>query len=580
MKKRILSILLVCCMVLTMLPAPAFAADEETYALPPDTGGLCEHHPEHDEACGYIPKTAEIPQENEVKIAALSGTQETVTVESVQAMIDALPEAKNINDDNIEEVKIQFQAVVDAMNQLTVREQNELDISRYMKVSSVLYGPWRDFFNPIPGTDIEWMLSSNDDETLTLTIIGQGEMPDFEDADSQACPWTNSKYAIKRVIIREGVTNIGNYAFNRCAKLAEVHISKTVKKIGTAAFLNCSSLTQIDIPDCVNSVGSFAFVGCTGLKEVHTHWKSSDEINFGLFVFYEYGSSWPEDRIIYVPAGYKANFKSNPKGAWGAWNVQGENYTVSFDGGNASGSMEPVQTSGDYTLPDCSFTYETAVFEYWALENSDGKKAGDAGDVFPVTEDVTFYANWRLVIVIDPDPPIEVCIHEWGEWQSDSNEHWKKCSFCNVVDLGLRRAHDYSDDTDATCSICGYERTITPPAPTLEPPSYSRQIYSGDFCQLAFSDEYLSGGKATADGETVPGVFTLNEEQEKYGYWHRGGGLVQVGSLALKVTFTPFDLLKYTTAECTVNVDVIPRKFRQANASYIDNKKIGTAFEN
>ena len=116
--------------------------------------------------------------------------------------------------------------------------------------------------------------------------------------------------------------------------------------------------------------------------------------------------------------------------------------------------------------------------------------------------------------------------------------------------------------------------------PTLEPPTYSRQIYSGDFCQLAFSDEYLSGGTATADGETVDGVFTLNEEQEKYGYWHRGGGLVQVGLLALKVTFTPYDRLRFSTAECTVNVDVIPRKFRQANTSYIDNKKIGTAFEN
>ena len=115
--------------------------------------------------------------------------------------------------------------------------------------------------------------------------------------------------------------------------------------------------------------------------------------------------------------------------------------------------------------------------------------------------------------------------------------------------------------------------------PTLEPPTYSRQIYSGDFCQLAFSDEYLSGGTATADDETVPGVFTLNEEQEKYGYWHRGGGLVQVGLLALKVTFTPYDRLRFSTAECTVNVDVIPRKFRQANTSYIDNKKIGTAFE-
>ena len=52
-----------------------------------------------------------------------------------------------------------------------------------------------------------------------------------------------------------------------------------------------------------------------------------------------------------------------------------------------------------------------------------------------------------------------------------------------------------------------------------------------------------------------------------------------MGSLALKVTFTPYDRLRFSTAECTVNVDVIPRKFRQANTSYIDNKKIGTAFE-
>ena len=116
--------------------------------------------------------------------------------------------------------------------------------------------------------------------------------------------------------------------------------------------------------------------------------------------------------------------------------------------------------------------------------------------------------------------------------------------------------------------------------PTLKPPTYSRQIYSGDFCQLAFSDEYLSGGTATtADDETVDGRFTLNEEQEKYGYWNRGGGLVQVGPLALQVTFTPYDRMRFSTAECTVNVDVIPRKFRQANTSYIDNKKIGTAFE-
>ena len=141
----------------------------------------------------------------------------------------------------------------------------------------------------------------------------------------------------------------------------------------------------------------------------------------------------------------------------------------------------------------------------------------------------------------------------------------------------------YEDELEPTSTVKAIARITLigdgAIVPKLEPPSYSRQIYSGDFCQLAFSDEYLSGGKATADGKPVHGVFTLNEEQEKYGYWNRGGGLVQVGSLALKVTFTPYDRLRFSTAECTVNVDVIPRKFRQANTSYIDNKKIGTAFE-
>lgn len=51
MKKRILSILLLCCMVLTMMPATVFAADGEVAARASETGGLYEHH----EACGADP---------------------------------------------------------------------------------------------------------------------------------------------------------------------------------------------------------------------------------------------------------------------------------------------------------------------------------------------------------------------------------------------------------------------------------------------------------------------------------------------------------------------------------------------
>lgn len=399
---------------------------------------------------------AETEQEEMITLSNRSGV---VTVKSVQAMIDALPDAKDIKDDTIEKVRTQFQAVVDAMQQLTDEEQKELNTSRYRKVAAVLYGPFLGVPIPIPGTDVEWMISQYEDGVLTdwtLTISGKGAMPDFEGTGDPVCPWENEKQKIKKVIIEEGVTNIGKSAFRGCSELAEVHISKTVKKIGISAFQDCTALTQIDIPDSVNSVGSFAFIGCTRLTEVHTHWKNSYEINFGLFVFYKYGDSWPENRVIYVPDGYKDNFKSNPNGAWGEWNVQGENYTVSFDGGNASGYMQPVGTSGDYTLPDCGFTYDTAAFEYWALESSDGKKAGYPRDVFPVTEDVTLYANWTLIIVIpDPEPPT-VCIHNWGEWTSNGNgTHTHTClNNSSHTETGNCSGGTATCTEKAVCEIC------------------------------------------------------------------------------------------------------------------------------
>lgn len=413
-------------------------------------------------AC-FLFSTASVPvsaaETEQEEMITLSNRSGVVTVKSVQAMIDALPDAKDINDDNIEEVRTQFQAVVDAMQQLTDEEQKELNTSRYRKVAAVLYGPFLGVPIPIPGTDVEWMISQYEDGVLTdwtLTISGKGAMPDFEGTGDPVCPWENEKQKIKKVIIEEGVTNIGKSAFRGCSELAEVHISKTVKKIGISAFQDCTALTQIDIPDSVNSVGSFAFIGCTRLTEVHTHWKNSYEINFGLFVFYKYGDSWPENRVIYVPDGYKDNFQSNPNGAWGEWNVQGENYTVSFDGGNASGYMQPVGTSGDYTLPDCGFTYDTAAFEYWALESSDGKKAGYPRDVFPVTEDVTLYANWTLIIVIpDPEPPI-VCIHEWSEWTSNGNgTHTRICSNnSSHTETGDCSGGTATCTEKAVCEIC------------------------------------------------------------------------------------------------------------------------------
>ena len=99
---------------------------------------------------GSTPANAETPQENEAgeeteqgqeeEIATPSNAQEVVTVESVQAMIDALPAAEEINADNAEEVEALLEAIDEAKVQLFDEELATLDFSRYTEAAAVLGG--------------------------------------------------------------------------------------------------------------------------------------------------------------------------------------------------------------------------------------------------------------------------------------------------------------------------------------------------------------------------------------------------------------------------------------------------------
>ena len=70
------------------------------------------------------------------------------------------------------------------------------------------------------------------------------------------------------LVIPDGVTSIGGYAFYSCSSLTSVTIPNSVTTIGTKAFLSCSSLTSVTIPNSVTSIGYSAFSGCTGLTSV------------------------------------------------------------------------------------------------------------------------------------------------------------------------------------------------------------------------------------------------------------------------------------------------------------------------
>ena len=59
--------------------------------------------------------------------------------------------------------------------------------------------------------------------------------------------------------------------------------------------------------------------------------------------------------------------------------------------------------------------------------------------------------------------------HSYGDWSKDGTSHWHECADADCPDreesIKDKAAHVYTDDTDTTCDVCGYERTVTPPAP-------------------------------------------------------------------------------------------------------------------
>ena len=103
------------------------------------------------------------------------------------------------------------------------------------------------------GDNLDWEL----DHDGTLTITGTGDMYDFESITDT--PWNDLKSNIKKIVMNNGVTTIGQNAFLGCSNVTDVKIPDTVTKLGNSAFLNCSKLKNITVPKKVTSIGTRAF---------------------------------------------------------------------------------------------------------------------------------------------------------------------------------------------------------------------------------------------------------------------------------------------------------------------------------
>ena len=126
---------------------------------------------------------------------------------------------------------------------------------------------WNEFENIVElegqcGDNAYWAF---DEETGILTILGEGAMYDFENEEAS---WSVYKDNISNVIIKFGITTIGDNAFYGYTSIASIEIPNSVTNIGYYAFMNCSSLTSARIPNSVNTIerGAFARCGFTNIE--------------------------------------------------------------------------------------------------------------------------------------------------------------------------------------------------------------------------------------------------------------------------------------------------------------------------
>ena len=113
------------------------------------------------------------------------------------------------------------------------------------------------------GTGVTYSFTTR---SRTLTIRGSGEMSNYRVASD--VPWYSYRGRFRTLIIEDGVTSIGSYAFYGCTGLTSVTIPNSVTNIGNNAFDGCSTLTSVTIGNGVTSIGSEAFSGCSGLKSI------------------------------------------------------------------------------------------------------------------------------------------------------------------------------------------------------------------------------------------------------------------------------------------------------------------------
>ena len=516
MKKRILSILLTLCMVLTMMPATVFAADEEVAARASETGGLYEHH----EACGadstgtsdtMMPKT----RSGAVRPAA---TQYTYTLHYDANGGSGAPPSQSVNSS-------EFHVWVPISEIIPTRDGYTFMGWANSRTGKPIYGGNGGYTSCLVvhgydmSTTIYAIWEAHDHSWGEWTSNGNGTHTRTCTADSSHTETGNCSGG-KATSTEKAVCETCHTAYGELLQPAKTVIT-TPPTLRLPAYVG-------------NEYTDKALMGGEAKAE------GTDTVVPGTFGFkyYEGGRVHPgENRmvILFTPKDTEAYTTAEC-----ILTVVGTKRTITRVPDDVIITDKPIGTAfEDLGLPLSPFGVKVET------------NTGASYSPVPVTWDGSTY---------DPN--------KYGEQIITGELHVEKSGFTDGLE---------PTSIKATARITLIDDRVF--TPTLEPPTYSKQLYGGDLCFLVFADKYLSGGTATVNGETVSGKFTLDKDQKIYGHSLTASTLLQAGQLQLKIIFTPDNLKRYNKAKCTVDVNVVPRTFKETRAGHITNEKFGTPFE-
>ena len=122
---------------------------------------------------------------------------------------------------------------------------------------------------------LHWEVSTGGFGGKTLTISGTGAMPDFDFPNGNLAPWWNYEALgmltsfgnfklegeLKKVVIKDGVTNVSNYALFFLPAATQITLPESVTSIGRYGIALCAKLKGISLPKAVTGIGDFGLAG-------------------------------------------------------------------------------------------------------------------------------------------------------------------------------------------------------------------------------------------------------------------------------------------------------------------------------